>query len=1011
MEAIKANCIILIQLLLFELKQLSSNDLNINLSYIHCSMELIERQLKTKEVKVWKTRFWKNITKLEGGAQAQAIKNVGANEVCIASQTVNNGRMWGITTPQNLLTLLENNNGIYDLITKFPHKIYFDIDNSGKGCSKSNEDPNDVPFGTTFLKGCQYFKDLINEVFPDADMAISGSITDVKESYHITLNNYMIHNEEERTQVKMIVKHLQTKDSAFDWKVYTKNRQMKSVNQSKLDGRVQCIIENDDIKKHCIMCWFNTYVKPLPIMSEEVEQEIQIEKAKAPFDIGSLPKLILNIPAEVDYTNLTPFQILQLLPLNENFQFSYCHLVARFCYYNGLTFEQYMSWLQNKAKSVVAKRQQEWTKLSKFPPVSIDQIKQILVYYYPQIKKDISYRDFVQTFNIPQEIIRPVETMSQDCFNGTEKYSVFNIGMGGGKTAQTIDYLQFGSFCWIAPNQALALNTQLRLEDKEINVCHYKNNKLTTKQKQEGGLNAEDKLIIVLNSLHYLSRKYDIVVIDEIETLLDKFLGDFMEGDNLTNQLKMKIWNQLKYMLQNAKKVILLDAFITNKTIGFIKSLEPNATIHTYIRINEPQTRTIHYMKDFEMTLYDAITKIKSGSKIFIFYPYKRDSCNWSSMENIYSLICEQTGRKGIFYNADVGDKTKAGLKDVNSAWADKSFVLTNNIITCGVNYEGLDFDYKYLFIASFNTPRDVIQVSYRARHLSTGIIKVCYMGKMNQSNAWLSDCAKMDCPVYTALYNSILVEKKAPLKRAFQLFCVKAHYKQVVDETVIVDAIKKEVQDELEKQHMGMSYASIEDITYDSVKDIQQACLAQIATMRDKMMLQKYFYKKEFLETAVNVVGETFAINMMALGWETNSGLFFKQLKYVFLHPECVFNKIMRLNKLDTIFPTDVKKTKLDANIIEQIFTEFTFKNISRTSSPYKIIKEIYNVYFNKCIYSTNYKSDEIGVGRCDYYITCHINDFYTFAKEYMVLDKGLNLTFNNCQNTDDDEDSCVAI
>lgn len=953
---------------------------------------------KTKEVKVWKTRFWKNITKKEGGAQAEAIKHKIVNEVCIASQTVKEGRMWGISSPQNLLSLLEKNHGIYELITHFPHKVHFDIDKSDKS--------ENLVGGSL-----QYFTGIIDEFFPDSDMAISGSITEVKESYHIVLNNYMIHNEEERTQVKMIVKHLQsTKDDAFDCSIYTKNRQMKAINQSKLDGRVQCIIENEDYKKHCITCWFNTYVKPLPVMSEEVEQEIQIEKAKAPFNIGSLPKLVLNVPDEVNYTNLTPIQILQLLPLNESFHFSYCHFVARFCYYNGLSFDQYMSWLQNKAKSVVSKREAEWNKLTKFPPVSIDRIKQVLVYYYPQIKKDISYRDFVQTFNIPQEIIRQVETMSQDCFNGTEKYSVFNIGMGGGKTAQTIDYLQkCQSFCWIAPNKALALNTQLRLEDKDINVFHYL--QMTTKDKQEGELNNEDRLIIVLNSLHYLTKKtYQTVVIDEIETLLDKFLGDFMEGDDESKQLKTKIWNQLKFMLKNARKVIFLDAFITNKTINFIKSLETDAKIHIYTRINEPQTRTIHYMKDFEMTLHDAVKKIKSGSKIFIFYPYKKDSGNWFSMEKVYNMICDQTGRKGIFYNADVGDKTKSGLKDVNSAWADKSFVLTNNIITCGVNYEGLDFDYKYLFIAPFNTPRDIIQVSYRARHLSTGIIKVCYMGKMNQSNAWLSDCAKMNCPVYTALYNSILVEKKAPLKRSFQLFCVKAHYKQIVDETVLVDAIKKEVQDELEKQQMGFTYESIEDITYDSVKDIQQACLAQIASMSDKMMLQKYFYKKEFLETAYDVISDTCGLNMMALSWDKNSGSFFKQLKYVFLHPDCVFNKIMRLNKIDTIFPADVKKSKLDAEIIEQIFTEFSFKNISRTSSPQKIIKEIYNVYFCKHIYYTKYESDEI-VGRCDYYMSPYILEFYGFAKEYMVLDKEANMTFNNCQNADDDEDSCIAI
>lgn len=949
---------------------------------------------KTKEIKAWKTRFWKNITKTEGGAQAEAIKHMSANEVCIASQTVKEGRMWGISSPQNLLSLLEKNHGIYELITHFPHKVYFDIDKSENLVGGS----------------LQYFTGIIDEFFPNSDMAISGSITEVKESYHIVLNNYMIHNEDERTQVKMIAKYLQSsKDDAFDWKVYTKNRQMKAINQSKLDGRVQSIIQNDDYKKHCITCWFNQYPSPLPRMSAEVEQEIQIEKANAPFNIGALPKLVLNVPEEVDYTNLKPIEILELLPLNQTFAFNYTHFVARFCYSNNLTFEQYVGWMKNKHPNIentLSKYITRWGALSKFPPVSIERAKQVLIYYYPQIKKDISYRNFVQTFNISQEMIHQVETMSQDCFAGLEKYSVFNIGMGGGKTAQTIDYLQTcQSFCWIAPNKALALNTQLRLEDKDINVFHYL--QMATKDKQKGELNDKDRLIIVLNSLHYLTKKtYTTVVIDEIETLLDKFLGDFMEGDDESKQLKLKIWNQLKFMLRTAQKVILLDAFITTKTIDFIKSLEPTATIHVYTRINEPQTRTIQYMKDFEMTLHDVVKKVKAGSKVFIFYPYKRDCGNIFSMEKVYNLICEKTGRKGIYYNADVGDKTKAGLKNVNSAWADKSFVITNNIITCGVNYEGLDFDYKYLFVAPFNTPRDIIQVSYRARYLSTGIIKVCYMGKMNQVNTWLSDCAKMNCPVYTALYNSILVEKKAPLKRSFQLFCVKAHYKQIVDETEICDAIKKEVQAELEKQQMGFTYDSIDDISSEFAKDIQQACLAQIASMRDKMMLQKYFYKKQFLETAS--LDET-SNELMARGWDENYGFFFKQLKYVLTHPDCVFNKIMKTNKLITIFPADVKKTKLDSDIISQVFTEFSFKHINKTSSHYKIIKEIYNVYFCKQIVMTSYDNKENQ--NIIYSINPSVGEYYEFAKQNLLLDKEANLTFNNCQNTDEDEDSCIEI
>jgi hypothetical protein len=50
--------------------------------------------------------------------------------------------------------------------------------------------------------------------------------------------------------------------------------------------------------------------------------------------------------------------------------------------------------------------------------------------------------------------------------------------------------------------------------------------------------------------LHYLNKKVtDVIVIDEIETLLDKFLGDFIEN-------KADIWNQFVRLIINAKKVI-----------------------------------------------------------------------------------------------------------------------------------------------------------------------------------------------------------------------------------------------------------------------------------------------------------------------------------------------------------------------------------------------------------------------------------------------------------------------
>ena len=70
------------------------------------------------------------------------------------------------------------------------------------------------------------------------------------------LNSYLIKNIADRDYIKSIVKYLNEEfDESFDWKVYNKNRNMKAVNQSKGDERIQRIQYNDDIKKHFITCF------------------------------------------------------------------------------------------------------------------------------------------------------------------------------------------------------------------------------------------------------------------------------------------------------------------------------------------------------------------------------------------------------------------------------------------------------------------------------------------------------------------------------------------------------------------------------------------------------------------------------------------------------------------------------------------------------------------------------------------------------------------------------------
>jgi hypothetical protein len=59
-------------------------------------------------------------------------------------------------------------------------------------------------------------------------------------------------------------------------------------------------------------------------------------------------------------------------------------------------------------------------------------------------------------------------------------------------------------------------------------------------------------------------------------------------------------------------------------------------------------------------------------------------------------------------------------------------------------------------------------------------------------------------------------------------------------------------------------------------------------------------------------------------------------------------------LNNLETIFPVEIKKTKLNDEIKDAIFKEFHFKFVSKSSTSQKIIQEIYNTFFQKFVVTT---------------------------------------------------------
>jgi hypothetical protein len=961
---------------------------------------------------VWGCLWFKNFKC--GGAQNMAIGYAEADEVVVHSETQKYGRMWGCMTRAKLAELIEKEHGIYEIISQYPHKLYFDLD-------LVSDKPEPEYLATAVAE--------LQEIFPGSEYVVSGSISDVtgdqsteegraaaerclqkkyKMSYHLTCQNYAICTPEDRTAVKLLCKDVR----GFDKAVYTKNRNMKCVNQAKRDGRVQKLVPGvgmalgkdpnplwgTDLRTHLITCYLNEF-SPIPV-PESIVHEVQIKQSI--YDMSTLPHIIL--PDNIDIDALTPLELINAFPVTPAWVYKDTWTLLCFAANNGVTFEQWLE-VGYKKHTDYAKWMTQWSGVmpkrkivygdaaedgtypdsmetfipSEFKPKSVNTIRFMLRQFYPNAVKPATFFDqFKATFLLgPSE---RVETLTQAVFL-PRGVTVINTGMGSGKTAQTCDFIKKREYCWISPNIALARNLIAR-----TGATFYKD---IPQAEKHAGIKSP-QLLICMNSLRYVKRTYGTIVLDEIETILQKWMGDFMKHKDVT-------WLRFVELIRSAKRVIILDAFTTTKTLDVIRAIRgagtssPNGALphaqgsdgpefRLIERAVEPKTRTVHYVRKFAQMVSKIRTDLHAGKKVFIFYPQKDLSRQYISMEGLYTLLAEE-GFAGTFYNSDVDELRKAKLGDVNDAWGKLDFVITNTTITCGVNYdrEDIPFDACYLFIAHYTNPRDALQVSYRARKLTGGIIFAHFMGLMRSKDVWENDGDRIEvrdteerkapplaaeaAKLYRTMYAANLVELKSPNRETFEFFCTKAGYRQTQDDEEFAKDAEKNMLEILKEHQMGCRYKGIANITPKRAEEIKEKMFNGTATQIEKYEIGRYYFREQFREEMRDAAEE---------GWDNQ----WVRLTRKILHPTQLFEDIAAHNEF-TGFPEFLDDVKIPAPIMTEIFKNYTLKYLTEKSAPVKILTHIYNEEYGP-IYETKLKGHHSTVSLAE-----GVADWFSFVKK----------------------------
>lgn len=834
----------------------------------------------------------------------------------------NNRHLWALMSQHQIINYLKRNNmNICEVLVHYPKKLYFDIDGTP-----------DCKLIDIMIILYKYFdKD-------EKNWSISGYETDVKHSYHIVNNKYIIASDDELLRVKNLVKYIKhTINNNFDDCVYSKNRNMKCIYQSKPNTQNTQLMINDKTETNHLITSFIT--SEIPISNSKLFNIHNTSELLNKLTIKETIRTeVLHLP--VDFTNEQANDARELLKLAPTSDISHAHRwkVALFCYFNGLKREEYMEWFlkANPSASRISKVEYfydyEIPKATDYK-VSLSNFRKYLSIWYPDLLEDTHFTSrFLGSFKLDN--IVNIKRIEQEHFNIDKKTIIFNIPMGGGKTTTTLQYLKNSgsSFIWLAPRQTLIANISFRLnEEYQIeHTCHL----YVGKDKKP--LTTANKLLICNQSLHYVqdTQNFETVVIDEIETALNSW------DDEETHKSKLPTnFNRFCSVIQKAKKIILLDAFITTKTIKFLNTLGiKNRDIIIYNNNVSTITKTLKFNDTFEKTLNKIVDDIRANKKIFIFYAFKNASENGhysiiqldnkiksmikqkdidaendvKKIKKINEIPTEQY-KNSLLYYAESKEKNELG--NVNEKWAVADYVITTSSITVGVNYEGLDYDKVYLLCSgTVNNPRDIIQCSMRIRKPKENIMELFFFDLMTKDFKAFPSYYHSDNKIYKSLICNVYAEQQADFAQSFRKFCDLTGY-DYSEQPDLKYKKKKESRkfvNDMFESRMLMEYSTIETIDdLEIMETYETAVYNRTATLEQRFAVSKYYFDERFKELDEKD---------RAVIWNNRGGDFFKGIKHNLI------NKIKAENKIDDLINLNLKKIELSDNLKEDIKTFFSF-------------------------------------------------------------------------------------
>ena len=223
------------------------------------------------------------------------------------------------------------------------------------------------------------------------------------------------------------------------------------------------------------------------------------------------------------YTS-TPLQKLGLIPNHpRGHEFSLNHAISMYlCRWarssKSITFAQFWSWCKSHddSKERFLKYQYAWDQ-GEFSGITDRKLEILIRHFYPSLCIPKETHDMKVELHVPATKTIKNKYVEYTDFDPRKKYTILKPTPGCGKTYSTVQYLRHivdrnVRIAWVTSRRALNQNMEGRLGVSLFTWNSYLD--FDKDQKASAEFEKTDGVLISVQQLYHLQKKYDIVILD-----------------------------------------------------------------------------------------------------------------------------------------------------------------------------------------------------------------------------------------------------------------------------------------------------------------------------------------------------------------------------------------------------------------------------------------------------------------------------------------------------------------